>query len=62
MPTEQAIEVMKTALDAGCNFWNGGEVYGTPEYNSLHLLKAYFTKYPEDVVESNKFSGFSETG
>ncbi|KAL1721776.1 NADP-dependent oxidoreductase domain-containing protein [Schizophyllum commune] len=49
MPTEQAIEVMKTALEAGCNFWNGGEVYGTPEYNSLHLLKAYFTKYPEDV-------------
>lgn len=23
--------------------------YGTPEYNSLHLLNAYFTKYPEDA-------------
>lgn len=40
---------MKAALDAGCNFWNGGELYGTPEYNSLHLLNQYFTKYPEDV-------------
>ncbi|KAM3073212.1 hypothetical protein ACMFMG_008925 [Clarireedia jacksonii] len=40
---------MKAALDAGCNFWNGGEFYGTPEYNSLHLLEKYFTKYPEDA-------------
>jgi len=40
---------MKAALEAGCNFWNGGEFYGTPEYNSLHLLRAYFTKYPEDA-------------
>lgn len=23
--------------------------YGTPESNSLHLLKYYFTKYPEDA-------------
>lgn len=40
---------MKAALDAGCNLWNGGEFYGTPEYNSLQLLAAYFTKYPEDA-------------
>ncbi|RDL42275.1 NAD(P)-linked oxidoreductase [Venustampulla echinocandica] len=46
---EESIQVMKTALDAGCNFWNGGEFYGTPEYNSLHLLNQYFTKYPEDA-------------
>jgi pyridoxine 4-dehydrogenase len=26
-----------------------GEFYGTPEYNSLHLLNKYFTKYPEDA-------------
>ena len=38
---------MNTALTHGSNFWNGGELYGTPEYNSLHLLNAYFTKYPE---------------
>ena len=40
---------MKAALAAGANFWNGGEFYGTPEANSLHLLNAYFTKYPEDA-------------
>jgi len=47
--TEEAIAVMKAALDSGCNFWNGGEFYGTPENNSLHLLHAYFTKYPNDA-------------
>lgn len=40
---------MKAALATGANFWNGGEFYGPPESNSLHLLNAYFTKYPEDV-------------
>jgi pyridoxine 4-dehydrogenase len=40
---------MKTALSLGANFWNGGELYGTPERNSLHLLNEYFTKYPEDA-------------
>ena len=40
---------MKTALERGANNWNGGELYGTPERNSLHLLNEYFTKYPEDA-------------
>lgn len=40
---------MKTALNAGCNFWNAAELYGTPEANSLHLLNRYFTRYPEDA-------------
>lgn len=40
---------MRAALEAGCNFWNGGEFYGTPEHNSLTLLAKYFTKYPEDA-------------
>lgn len=40
---------MKAALNAGANFWNGGVIYGTPNANSLHLLKAYFTQYPEDA-------------
>jgi pyridoxine 4-dehydrogenase len=31
------------------NFWNGGEFYGTPEYNSMTLLEQYFTQYPEDA-------------
>jgi pyridoxine 4-dehydrogenase len=42
---------MKTALDNGCVFWNAGDFYGTPEYNSLHLLKEYFTRYPEDAAK-----------
>jgi pyridoxine 4-dehydrogenase len=49
IPTEEAIEVMRSALAKGAIFWNGGVFYGTPEYNSLHLLNAYFTKYPEDA-------------
>lgn len=40
---------MKAALNNGCNFWNGGEFYGTPEYNSPILLARYFEKYPEDA-------------
>lgn len=40
---------MRTALDQGANFWNGGEIYGTPKYNSLHLLKQYFTENPSDA-------------
>jgi pyridoxine 4-dehydrogenase len=57
---EQAFQAMKAALEAGATFWNGGDFYGTPDYNSLHLVAAYFTKYPEDadkVVLSIK-SGF----
>lgn len=40
---------MRTALSHGANFWNGGEFYGTPDYNSLHLLSRYFEKYPADA-------------
>lgn len=38
---------MNAALGTGANLWNGGQFYGTPEYNSLHLLRDYFTKYPD---------------
>lgn len=48
-PQEQAFEAMRTALSRGCNFWNGGVIYGKPEYNSLVLLERYFEKYPEDA-------------
>ncbi|KZF22272.1 Aldo/keto reductase [Xylona heveae TC161] len=48
-PKEQAFKAMRTALSKGANFWNGGELYGTPTYNSLHLLNSYFTQYPEDA-------------
>jgi len=40
---------MKASIEVGNIFWNAGEFYGTPEYNSLHLLNKYFTKYPEDA-------------
>ncbi|KAK4497704.1 hypothetical protein PRZ48_010357 [Zasmidium cellare] len=46
--TQDAIKTLKAALNAGSNFWNASDYYGTPEYNSLHLLNAYFTQYPED--------------
>ncbi|KAJ5482193.1 hypothetical protein N7475_001005 [Penicillium sp. IBT 31633x] len=46
---EVCFETLDTALELGANFWNAGELYGTPEYNSLHLLNKYFTKYPENA-------------
>ncbi|KAI1142188.1 Aldo/keto reductase [Hypoxylon sp. FL0543] len=48
-PQEQAFETMRAALKNGCNFWNGGEIYGKPDYNSLVLLERYLEKYPEDA-------------
>lgn len=41
--------IAETALDNKANFWNGGELYGSPERNSLHLLREYFEKYPKDA-------------
>jgi len=49
LPQEKAIECLRAAITSGATFWNAGEIYGTPESNSLHLLHAYFTKYPEDA-------------
>ncbi|KAK4898456.1 hypothetical protein LTR27_004053 [Elasticomyces elasticus] len=46
-----AAALLKAALEQGANFWNGGIHYGTPDANSLHLLKYYFEKYPEDAVK-----------
>ncbi len=40
---------MRAALEGGCNLWNGGEIYGPPERNSLVLLNKYYSKYPEDA-------------
>lgn len=44
---EEAFAAMNAALENGANYWNGGEFYGTEEWNSLTLLRDYFTKYPE---------------
>ena len=48
-PEEEYFETLNKTLELGANFWNGGEFYGTPDYNSLHLLNKYFTKYPENA-------------
>ena len=40
---------MQTALAHGANLWNGGEFYGHPSYNSMTLLKRYFTENPGDA-------------
>jgi len=48
-PQDQAFAAMKASLESGANAWNGGEIYGSIERNSLHLLNEYFTKYPEDA-------------
>lgn len=42
-----AFDAMSASLAQGANFWNGGELYGTPERHSGHLLKEYFNKYPD---------------
>ncbi|TVY75803.1 Pyridoxal reductase [Lachnellula suecica] len=49
IPYDEAIKSMKAALENGSTFWNAGTFYGPPDANSLHLLKYYFTKYPEDA-------------
>lgn len=46
-PQEQCCDALNTSLALGANFWNAGELYGTPEYNSLHLLNKYFTQHPD---------------
>ncbi|KIW13084.1 hypothetical protein PV08_08271 [Exophiala spinifera] len=46
-PAEESYKAMETALSKGANFWNGGEIYGSPQRHSCHLLKEYFTLHPE---------------
>lgn len=48
-PNSQSFETLRASISTGCNNWNGGQFYGTPERNSLHLFNEYFTKYPEDA-------------
>lgn len=48
-PLEQSLATMKAALESGATFWNAGTLYGTPEYNSTHLLSEYFSRHPEDA-------------
>jgi pyridoxine 4-dehydrogenase len=48
-PVDQSLEAMKTSLTQGANFWNAGELYGTPEFNSCHLINQYLTAHPSDA-------------
>ncbi|KAL9602696.1 MAG: hypothetical protein Q9219_001686 [cf. Caloplaca sp. 3 TL-2023] len=42
IPDPQAFSTLSTAaLANNVTFWNGGELYGTPSANSLHLLARY---------------------
>lgn len=45
---EEANECMKTALEQGSNFWNGGEFYGPPEDRTLNmrLINGFFEQNP----------------
>lgn len=48
-PKSQSLATMKAAFEAGATFWNGGHFYGTPTYNSAHLIHDYFTANPDHV-------------
>ncbi|KAF5706504.1 aldo keto reductase [Fusarium mundagurra] len=49
LPDEDAFAAIRTALDSGCNWLNGGEFYGPPDANSLALMRRYLERYPEDA-------------
>ncbi|KAH7023383.1 NADP-dependent oxidoreductase domain-containing protein [Ilyonectria destructans] len=49
VPDDQAFAAIRAALDAGCNYFNGGEFYGPPDGNSPALLRRYLERYPEDA-------------
>ncbi|KAI7969204.1 hypothetical protein EIK77_006109 [Talaromyces pinophilus] len=49
LPDEETFKVLKAAIAAGVNSWNGADFYGTPDNNSLHLMNRYFSAYPEDA-------------
>lgn len=46
---DQIMTTLKAAIDNGMTLWNGGEFYGVPEFNSMTIIKEYFTRYPEDA-------------
>ncbi|KAK2791900.1 Pyridoxine 4-dehydrogenase [Onygenales sp. PD_12] len=46
-PESKYTPLLDRALEIGANFWNAGELYGTAEYNSLHMLHDYFVKHPD---------------
>ncbi|KUJ11664.1 Aldo/keto reductase [Mollisia scopiformis] len=51
LPDKQTFAVLKAALAAGVNVWNGADFYGPPSNNSLHLMNRYFSAHPEDATK-----------
>ncbi|KAI9825578.1 MAG: Pyridoxine 4-dehydrogenase [Phylliscum demangeonii] len=49
VPQEQAFQAMKAAMKAGATCWDGADFYGTPEYNTLHLMNRYFSEHPDEA-------------
>ncbi|OQU97087.1 hypothetical protein CLAIMM_03085 isoform 1 [Cladophialophora immunda] len=49
-PTQaESFELLSTAIASGANLFNGGELYGTPERHTCHLVKEYFEAHPENA-------------
>ncbi|KAL8702955.1 MAG: hypothetical protein Q9201_003859 [Fulgogasparrea decipioides] len=46
IPNSQAFSTLIATLDNNVTFWNGGELYGPPHANSLHLLSRFFAAHP----------------
>ncbi|KAJ5994369.1 aldo/keto reductase [Penicillium sp. IBT 35674x] len=46
---EKTFKILKAALAAGVNVWNGAAFYGTTDNVLLYLMNRYFTAYPEDA-------------
>ncbi|KAF4155435.1 hypothetical protein CNMCM8927_002046 [Aspergillus lentulus] len=49
---DECFEAMITDLKPDATFWSGGDHYGSRQYNSLHLLNKYFSKYPEKANDA----------
>ncbi|KAL8941408.1 MAG: hypothetical protein Q9216_002253 [Gyalolechia sp. 2 TL-2023] len=49
IPDPQAFSTLTTALSKNVTLWNGGEIYGPPNANSLHLLARFCTANPSSV-------------
>ncbi|KAI2622394.1 NADP-dependent oxidoreductase domain-containing protein [Hypoxylon sp. NC1633] len=57
-PDEQAFQAMKAAIANGATIWSTSSIYGMlpePPTAGLHLLRRYFTKYPEDADKVTLF-------
>ncbi|KAI5924791.1 NADP-dependent oxidoreductase domain-containing protein [Camillea tinctor] len=57
-PDEQAFQAMRAAIANGATIWSSSSIYGMlpePPTAGLHLLRRYFTKYPEDAGKVTLF-------